>query len=234
MSAIPDSILLSLRVALLATAIGLGPGLLLAWLLAFGRFRGRQVLDIAINLPLALPPTVMGYYLLALIGRSGPVGRLVRALGGGSLVFTVTAAVTAATVVSLPLLVQSARTSLEEVPAEVLEAAAVDGASRWHLLRYMLLPLAWPGIWTGLLLAFARALGEFGATLMVAGNIPGKTQTIPLAIYTAIQAGRMGEGNRLSLVLVAVASLAMWAGLRWRRWPGWALPAGRTGGAGAR
>lgn len=232
MTDVSSALALSLRVALWATAVNFVVGLWLAWLLAFGRFRGRQALDVLVNLPVALPPTVLGYYLLLLMARNGPVGRLTHSLGLGTLIFTPTAAVIAASLVSLPFFVQAARTSLEEVPSNVLEAAMMDGAGPWEVFRYILLPLAWPGIVTGALLSFARALGEFGATLMVAGNIPGRTQTIPIAIYSAVQAGRMDEANRLALVLVAVVAVSTWAGLRWRRrFPEW-LPLVRVGSAG--
>lgn len=220
-----SSVTLSLWVALSATAFNLVVGVLLAWALAFGRFRGRQVLDVAVNLPIVLPPTVVGYYLLTLLGRHGPVGALTRWLWSGTLIFTPYAAMLASAVVSLPLLVQAARIALEDVPPEVSEAAQVDGAGWWTLLRHVLVPLAWPGVAVGALLAFARAMGEFGATLMVAGNIPGRTQTIPIAIYTAVQAGRMDEANLLSLLLMALVGVAMWAGLRWgRRAPSWPRP----------
>ncbi|MBE3597625.1 MAG: molybdate ABC transporter permease subunit [Limnochordaceae bacterium] len=229
-----SSIAMSLWVASMATAANLVAGVLLAWLLAYGRFRGRQLLDVVVNLPIVLPPTVVGYGLLLLVGRSGPVGGLMRALGWGTLIFTPYAAMMASAIVSLPLLVQAARIALEDVPVEVVEAAQVDGAGRLAILRHMLLPLAWPGVAVGVLLAFARAMGEFGATLMVAGNIPGRTQTMPVAIYAAVQAGHMNEAGQLSAMLVALVGVVMWAGMRWgRRVPGWS-PARRTAGAPAR
>ncbi len=211
-----DCIIISLRVAVTAVAMGLIPGLTIACLLAYGRFRGKRILDVAVILPVALPPTVIGYYLLRFIGREGPLGSLVKAWGGSSLIFTPAAAVAAATMVSLPFLIQAARTSLEAVPQEVLEAAAVDGAKPLLLVWHILIPLAWPGICVGLLLAFARAMGEFGATIMVAGNIPGRTQTMPMAIYTAVQAGRLVDANLLVSLLTALSSLVIWSGLRWR------------------
>lgn len=211
------SILISLKVATAATLLDLLVGLPLAWVLAYGRFRGHRLLDVLVNLPIVLPPTVLGYYLLVLLGRGGPIGAALGWLGLGTIIFTPYAAILAAAAVSLPLLVQAARIALESVPAEAVEAARVSGAGPAAVLRYILLPLAWPGISVGVLLAFARAMGEFGATLMVAGNIPGRTQTVPLAIYAAVQAGRMEEANLLSLLLMAVVGLAMWAVLRWGR-----------------
>lgn len=220
MSTLWSNLLISIKISLSATALVFFAGLPLAWALSRPRWRGKSLLDVAVNLPLALPPTVLGYYLLLLIGRGGPVGALTRWLWGSTLIFTPAAAVLASTVVSLPLFVQAARNALEDVPLELHEAGQIDGADRWQTFRYIYVPLAWPGIWTGVLLAFARSLGEFGATLMVAGNIPGKTQTMSLAIYSAVQSGQEVTANMLALILTAVAALSMWAGLRWR------IPAG--------
>jgi len=208
---------ISLQISLQATLLVFLLGLPLAWWLARPGWRGRTVLDIVVNLPLALPPTVLGYYLLLLIGRDGPVGWLTRRLTGQTLIFSPAAAVLASTVVCLPLFVQAARNALEDVPPDVHEAAQIDGASRWQAFRFIFAPLAWPGIWTGVLLAYARSLGEFGATLMVAGNIPGKTQTLSLAIYSAVQAGDTNTAHLLAVVLTGVASVSIWIGLRWRR-----------------
>ncbi|HYG56482.1 MAG TPA: molybdate ABC transporter permease subunit, partial [Symbiobacteriaceae bacterium] len=191
-------------------------GLPIAWALSRPGWRGRTFLDVAVNVPLALPPTVVGYYLLLLIGREGPVGYLTRSVLGTTLIFTPTAAVLASAAVCLPLFVQAARNALEEVPPETYEAAQIDGAGRAQAFRYLFLPLAWPGIWTGVLLAYSRSLGEFGATLMVAGNIPGKTQTMALAIYSAVQAGQDTTAHLLSLLLTALAGLTIWIGLWWR------------------
>jgi molybdate transport system permease protein len=210
------NLLISLEISLGATLLVFAAGLPLAWALSRPGWRGRALLDVAVNLPLALPPTVVGYYLLLLIGRNGPVGRMVRALFDTTLIFTPAAAVLASAVVCLPLFVQAARNALEEVPPETYEAAQIDGAGRWQAFLHLFLPLAWPGIWTGVLLAYSRSLGEFGATLMVAGNIPGKTQTMALAIYSAVQAGQDTTANLLALTLTALAGLSIWAGLRWR------------------
>ncbi|MDB4895221.1 MAG: modB [Firmicutes bacterium] len=223
MASLQTSLLISLQIALAATALAVIAGLPLAWRLSRPGWRGRSLLDVAVNLPLALPPTVLGYYLLRLIGRDGPIGVLTRRLWGGTLIFTPAAAILASAIVCLPLFVQAARNALEEVPPEVHEAAQIDGAGRWASFRFISAPLAWPGIWTGVLLAYARSLGEFGATLMVAGNIPGKTQTMALAIYSAVQAGQQGTADLLAVMLTAVAGLSMWFGLRWRRRGGRAL-----------
>lgn len=232
MELLQSNILISLQISLIATLLVLVGGLPLAWALARPGWRGRGLLDVAVNLPLALPPTVLGYYLLLLIGREGWVGRLTRALWGETLIFTPAAAVLASAVVCLPLFVQAARNALEEIPAEVFEAGAIDGAGRWQLFRRLSLPMAWPGIWTGVLIAYARSLGEFGATLMVAGNIPGKTQTMALAIYSAVQAGQEGTANLLAIILTGVAGLSMWLGLRFRAAPGGRGAGSTTSGGG--
>lgn len=210
------SLWISLRVSLAATALASLAGIPLAWALSHRSWPGKTALDIAVNLPLVLPPTVLGYYLLVLIGRDGPIGKLTLWLWDSTLIFTPAAAVIAAACVSLPLFVQVTRNALEEIPPEILEAAATSGASQWQLFRYITFPLARGRIWTGLLLAFARSMGEFGATLMVAGNIPGRTQTMALAIYSAVQAGNQERASALALWLTAVGSLVIWAGLRFR------------------
>lgn len=219
MSPLWSNLSISLQISLVATALVFVAGLPLSWALSRPGWRGHKLVDVAVNLPLALPPTVVGYYLLLLIGREGPVGALTRSLWGETLIFTPAAAVLASALVCLPLFVQAARNGLEAVPPEVYEAGQIDGCDRWAALRYLFLPLAWPGIWTGVLLAFARSLGEFGATLMVAGNIPGKTQTVALAIYAAVQAGQQATAHYLALLLTLVAALAMWAGIRLRTGP---------------
>src|SRR5690606_33531760 len=209
----------SAKVSLAATLGVAVIGLALDWALSRPGWRGRRVVEVLVNLRQVLPPTVIGYYVLILVSRDGPIGRLTVALWDSTLIFTTAGAVLASVVVCLPLFVQSARNALEAVPQEVREAAQIDGATQWQAIRYILLPVAWPGVWTGVILALARSLGEFGATLMVAGNIPGKTQTMPLAIYAAAQSGRDAEAHLLALILTSVGALAMWVGLRWRRWP---------------
>jgi len=211
-----SSLWISLRVAAASTALTAALGLPLAWALSQRSWPGKGLLDILVNLPLVLPPTVLGYYLLLLVGRDGPVGKLTQSLWGSTLLFTQEAAVIAASCVSLPLFVQVMRNALEDVPAEIIEAAATQGASRWQIFRHISLPLAQSGVWTGAVLAFARAMGEFGATLMVAGNIPGRTQTMALAIYSAVQAGDQERASALALYLTALGSLATWVGLRLR------------------
>jgi len=194
---------LSVRVAVFATLANALLGVPLAWLLARGRFRGRGLVDLLVTLPLVLPPTVTGYYLIVLLGRRGWLGAPLYAATGWTLAFTWYAAVIAATVMALPLLVRTARAAIESVDRDLEQAALTLGRSRWRVALEVTLPLARNGILAGLVLAFARALGEFGATLMLAGNIPGVTQTVPLAIYTAVQTGETGD----ALALVALLTL---------------------------
>ncbi|MCS7171994.1 MAG: molybdate ABC transporter permease subunit [Armatimonadetes bacterium] len=196
---------ISLKVASAATLLAGVAGVGLAYVLAASRFPGRGVLEALASLPLTLPPTVLGYYLLVLLGRRSPLGAWVEGTFGVPLVFTWQGAVVAAAVPSLPLVVRTVRAAFAEVPADVLEAARMDGASWLHQFVYVLLPLARRGIVAGVSLGFARALGDFGTTLMVAGNIPGQTQTLPIALYDAVQAGRWDTAGALAFLLGAVA-----------------------------
>ena len=200
---------LSIRVAIAATVLNALIGIPLAYLLARRSFRGRALVDLVVTLPLVLPPTVTGYYLIVLLGRRGWLGGPVYALTGWSVAFTWYAAVIAATVMALPLLVRTARAAIESVDRELEKAAYTLGRSEWRTALEVTLPLARNGIVAGLVLAFARALGEFGATLMLAGNIPGKTTTVPLAIYTAVQTGEMNEAILLVLALTALSCLVL-------------------------
>ncbi len=198
--AIPWSpILLSLRVAGLATAASFCAGVGAAWLLARRRSPVTAVLDAMCTLPMILPPTVLGYYLILLVGRRGVLGPWL-ADCGINLIFS--GAVVAATVVVFPLIYKSARAALELVDPRLENAARTLGASEWKVFWNVSLPLAWRGIVAGGMLAFARGMGEFGATLMIAGNIPGKTQTLALAIYDAFQAGN----DEQATVLVVLTS----------------------------
>ena len=198
-----SALALSVRVALLATAVNAAVGIPLAWLLARRRFPGKSVVDLAVTLPLVLPPTVTGYYLIVLLGRRGWLGAPLYALTGWTITFTWYAAVVAAAVMALPLLVRTARAAIESVDRELERAAWTLGRSEWRTALEVTLPLARNGILAGLVLAFARALGEFGATLMLAGNIPGVTATVPLAIYTAVQVGEDVQALVLVVLLVA-------------------------------
>jgi molybdate transport system permease protein len=206
---------LSLRVAVLSTAIALAGGLWLAYILANRDFWGKEVLDAVLTLPLVLPPTVLGYYLLVILGRSSPVGKIWEAIFGSPLVFTWKAAVIAALLHSLPLLVKSARAALESVDRTYERAARNLGASEWRLFWKVTMPLARRSILAATALAFARSLGDFGVTLMVAGNIPGRTQTLAVAIYDAVESGNGAMARTLVLIISAVALLILSLANRW-------------------
>jgi len=199
-------ILLSFQVSLVATLLTLALGLPLAWVLARHRFPGHDLVEAAVVLPLVLPPTVLGYYLLVVIGARGPVGELLGGLGI-ELAFTWRAAVLAACVGSITLLVKAAQAGFEAVDRRLEQAARTLGRSEWNIFWSVTLPLSWRAVFAGTVLAFCRALGDFGITLMVAGSIPGLTQTMPLAIYDYVQANQMREANLLSLVAVMTALL---------------------------
>jgi molybdate transport system permease protein len=194
---------LSLKVALWATALDLVFGVAVGFALARWRFPGRELLDSILLLPMVLPPTVLGYYLLVVIGRRGWLGGFLQREFGINLIFTWQGAVLAATIVAFPFVCKSARAAFENVDAQLEEAARVLGLKAPAIFFRVTLPLAWRGILAGVLLAFARALGEFGATLMVAGSIPGKTQTLSIAVYEAVQAGQ----DDLADVMVLMTSV---------------------------
>ncbi|MFW5792140.1 MAG: molybdate ABC transporter permease subunit [Desulfohalobiaceae bacterium] len=196
-------LLLTLKVAGLATLGAVFLGVIAAYVLSRWTFPGRDWCDAVLTLPLVLPPTVLGYYLLVLIGRRGVLGEWLLETFGITLMFTWQGAVVAASVVSFPLVFKSARAALEGVDHTLEQAARTLGQSEWAVFRRVTLPLAMRGILAGTMLAFARAMGEFGATLMVAGNLPGRTQTLSLAVYSAVQAGN----DRLANTLVVVISL---------------------------
>ena len=196
---------LSLRVAALSTAIALAAGVWLAWVLANREFRGKEALDAAVTLPLVLPPTVLGFYLLVVLGRESALGRLYEWITGGPLVFTWQAAVIAALFHSTPLLIKSARAALESVDRTYERAARNLGASEWAVFRRVSLPLAGRSILAAAALAFARSLGDFGVTIMIAGNIPGRTQTVAVAIYDAVEGGNGALARVLVLVVSALA-----------------------------
>ena len=188
---------LTLKVSIVATFFSVFIGLGLAWLMARKEFVGKGFLDALVMQPLVIPPTVLGYYLLVLLGRSSPLGRFLEETLGITLVFTWKGAVIAAVVASLPLFVRPARASIEDVDKNLENAARLLGKNEWDVLKTITIPLAWRGIVDGSIMAFARATGEFGATLMVAGNIPGMTQTLSIAIYDAVQMGNTNLANLL-------------------------------------
>lgn len=199
---------LTLKVAGWATAINLVLGVAVGYALSRLRFRGRDVIDAVLTLPMVLPPTVLGYYLLVLLGRHGAIGQWLQQNLGIQLIFTWQGAVIAASVVAFPLVFKAARASFENVEPSLEQAARVLGLSEAAVFFRITLPLAWRGILSGTLLAFARATGEFGATLMVAGSIVGETQTLSIAVYEAVQAGQDQTANFLVLV-TSVSCLAL-------------------------
>lgn len=200
---------LSLKVAGWAIALNLVIGVGVGFALARWRFPGRDLLDTLLTLPMVMPPTVLGYYLLVLIGRRGWLGAWLYDNFGINLIFTWQGAVLASTIVAFPLVFKPARAAFEAVDGQLEQAARVLGISEVGVFFRVTLPLAWRGILAGLLLAFARALGEFGATLMVAGSIPGKTQTLSIAVYEAVQAGQDDVANVLVLVTSLVCIVAL-------------------------
>lgn len=203
------ALLLSLKVAGWATAINLVLGIAVGYALARLRFPGRDVLDTLLTLPMVMPPTVLGYYLLVLMGRRSWLGAWLFDNFGINMIFTWQGAVIAASIVAFPLVFKPARAAFEAVDGQLEQAARVLGIAEIGIFFRVTLPLAWRGILAGVLLAFARALGEFGATLMVAGSIPGKTQTLSIAVYEAVQAGQDDVANTLVLITSAVCVVVL-------------------------
>jgi len=202
----------TLRMAVMASVLSLPFGLGLAWVLARRRWPGKSVVEALVTLPLVLPPVATGLILLKLAGRRGIGGRLFQRLFGADIVFTWRAVVLAMIVMSLPFLVRQARVAFEEVNPRLEQAARSLGAGEWRVFFTITLPLAARGVVGGVILAFARAIGEFGATILVAGNIPGRTSTVALAIYSDVQLGRDGDAARLVGVAALIAFLAVWIG----------------------
>ncbi len=195
---------LTLKVAGFATLINVFLGVAVAYLFARKNFWGKEVLDAVLTLPMVMPPTVLGYYLLVLIGRHGPIGQFLQQHYDINLIFTWQGAVIAAAIVSFPLVFKAARAAFESLEPQYEQAGRVLGISETALFFRVTLPLAWRGILAGVLLSFARSSGEFGATLMVAGSIPGQTQTLSIAVYEAVQAGQDDVANFLVLLTSVV------------------------------
>ncbi len=198
-----SAILLSLQVATVATLLATPLGVAVAWLLVYGRIRGKSLIEGVVNLPLVLPPVVVGYLLLLLFGKNGWIGSLLLRFNI-QIIFTLGGAVIASAVVGFPLLVRSIRLGMEAVDSNYSHAARTLGASAWDAFFTITLPLSARAIFAGMTLMFARSLGEFGATIILAGNIPGRTQTIPLAIYDYTS---MPGGDRMALALCLVSIL---------------------------
>lgn len=195
---------------MIATLISLAIALLVGWALSFLEFRGKEVLDAAITLPLVLPPTVLGYYLLILIGRESWVGQAWEAVTGGPLVFTPKAAVIAAIVHSAPLLTKYLRAAIDSVDPIYIKAARSLGLAEWRIFWRVVLPLCQRAVAASAVLAFARSLGDFGVTIMIAGNIPGKTQTVSVAIYDAVESGNGALARTLVLIVSGIGLLVVW------------------------
>lgn len=207
---------ISLKTALLATAITFILGIAVARQMAGRDFRGKSLLDGIFILPLVLPPTVVGFILLYIFGRNGVLGAFFFELGR-PVVFSWSATVISAAVVAFPLMYQTARGAFEQIDANIEDAARTLGASEWTIFWRITIPLAWPGIAAGTILAFARSLGEFGATLMLAGNIPGKTQTIPVAIYFLVEAGKSEQAITWVLIILIISLASIVALNYWRK-----------------
>lgn len=205
---------LTLKVALIATLLAGAAGIVLAWWMSRRKFAGQSVVDALLMLPMVLPPTVLGYYLIVLIGRNGVLGQYLDRWFGINLIFTWQGAVIAAAIVSLPLIYKAARAAFEDVDGRFAHAARTLGAGELEIFLRVSLPLAVRGIAAGLMLAFARAMGEFGATLMIAGNLPGKTQTLSIAVYDAVQAGNDALALWLTLVISLVCMTVLIASSR--------------------
>lgn len=195
--------IISLKAACCATLLTFFLGLLAAWLIAPMK-RGKSLLDGLFSLPMVLPPTVVGFFLLLLFGNNSLLGKFLDALGMG-VIFTWQGAAVASMVVSFPIMYRTARGALEQVDENLIHAARTLGMNEFQILLRVMLPASWPGIMAGTILAFARALGEFGATIMLAGNIPGKTQTMSVAIYTAVQSGNRASAYRWTAVIMAMS-----------------------------
>jgi len=198
-----DIIFLTLKISVVATLLNIPLALIIGWAVGRKNFRGKFLLELLVSLPLALPPVVLGYMLLLLVGRSGPIGQISHLLFGSDVVFTWVAATLAASVVSLPLMARATIVSMSSVDETLERSARSLGAGPFRTFLTITIPLSYHGVLGGILIGFVRALAEFGATIIVAGNIPGSTQTIPLAIYNKVQLGRNDE----ALVLVGVSVL---------------------------
>jgi len=210
-------IFLSLKIALVALVIVAVCGIGSAYIMRRWDFTGKAAVEAVFSLPLVLPPVVTGFVLLLLIGKNGPIGQLLGDALNLQLIFTPYAAVLAGTVVSFPLMYQNTKAALQSVDATLEEAARTLGASEWRVFWTITLPLAWPGVISGMVLAFARALGEFGATIMVAGNIPGKTQTLPLAIYFAAEANDLSTAGLYVLIISGITFLMIFGLNQWAK-----------------
>ena len=218
-----QALTLTLRLAVVVSAILLALGLPLAYWLAFSRWRGKFFVEAIVSLPIVLPPTVLGFYVLVAVGPLSPFGRWYNALTGHSLAFTFEGLVVGSVLYSLPFAVQPMAASFCSIDRKLLDASALLGASHWRTFWRIVLPLGLPGVLTGFVLSFAHTLGEFGVVLMIGGNIPGATQTVSILIYDQVQALDYATANRTALLLLALcfALLTVLYGLR--RHSGWSI-----------
>ncbi|MFT5872714.1 MAG: molybdate transport system permease protein [Clostridium sp.] len=217
---------ISIKTAFTATFIVFFIGIYAAWFMS--RYKGcaRGILDGILTLPMVLPPTVLGFILLMIIGKNYPIGKLLNGFGI-TLIFTWAATVIAATVVAFPLMYRTCVGAFSQIDVNVLNAARTLGASEWKIFWKVAVPLAWPGIAAGTVLSFARALGEFGATMMIAGSIPGKTQTIPIAIYFAVIAGENGNAIKWVILIFIISLTVMVLSDKWSQKQGFLVSSAR-------
>ncbi|MDR1959151.1 MAG: molybdate ABC transporter permease subunit [Planctomycetaceae bacterium] len=199
---------ISLKTSLCATVIAFFLGIFAAWFVTGLRGKRKAVIDSILTLPLVLPPTVLGFFLLVIFGWNSPLGRCLRMIGV-RIIFSWEATVIAAAVVAFPLIYRTVLAAFEQIDTSILDAARTLGLTEWTIFRRIMLPMAWPGCAAGMILGFARALGEFGATLMIAGNIPHKTQTIPIAIWSAVEGNNMQTAMIWVLLIVGISSLVI-------------------------
>lgn len=198
---------ISIKTAVTATIITFFFGVAAAWFVSKYNGRLKGLIDGLLTLPMVLPPTVVGFFLLLILGKNGPIGKILLAMNT-RIIFSWSATVIAASVVAFPLMYKTTKGAFEQIDVNIVNAARTLGASEWKIFWKVVIPLAWPGVAAGTILAFARAIGEFGATLMIAGNIPGKTQTIPIAIFFAAEGGEMGKALTW-VILIFTISLAI-------------------------
>lgn len=211
------SILLSIKVASIATILITIVGLIIVYFLANKKFRGREVVEVVLTLPLVMPPTVTGYYLIILFGRNGLIGSFIYELTGWTIMFTWYAAVLASFVVALPLMIKTALAAIESVDKTMIDSAYMLGYSEFETNIKVVIPLAKKGIIAGIVLSFARAIGEFGATLMLAGNIPGRTDTMPLSIYGLTTNGDWNKAHLMVAILTIISGVFLYIANRFSK-----------------
>jgi molybdate transport system permease protein len=216
-SSILFSVRLSLQVAAVSTALIMLTGIPVAYFLARKDFRGKELIDVLCTLPLVLPPTVTGYYLIILFGRNGFIGRVIYEWTGWSIMFTWYAAVLASFIVALPLMIKTTRAAIESVDKNLINASYTLGHSEFDTALKVILPLAKRGIVAGTVLSFARAMGEFGATLMLAGNLPGRTDTMPIAIYSLAGSGEWSQAHLMVLLMTAMSGVFLYIANRYTK-----------------